>query len=237
MQQLSLGEIEVEVVLKAIKNIHLSVYPPHGRVRVAAPLGMDLDTIRVYTISKLPWIRQQQRKFQGQARETERAYVERESHYYLGKRYLLKVVHHDAPPMVRVRQRTLELHVRAGLDRDKRQAIMDDWYRNELKSLLPALIAKWEGIMGVSVAECGIKRMKTKWGTCSIASRRIWLNLELAKKPHSCIEYIVVHEMTHLLERNHTARFLGLMDGFLPGWREVREELNRLPVGHWDWGY
>ncbi len=237
MQHLSLGEIDVEVVQKSIKNIHLSVYPPVGRVRVAAPTGMELDTIRIYVISKLPWIRQQQKKFLGQEREAPRAYVNRESHYFLGKRYLLKVVPHDAAPLFRVKQSSIEMLVRPSLDQDKRHAAMDEWYRSELKALIPPLIEKWEKIMGVSVASFGIKRMKTKWGTCSIASRRIWLNLELAKKPFACIEYIVVHEMVHLLERNHTARFVGLMDAFLPEWREVRVELNRLPVGHWDWGY
>ncbi len=237
MQYLSLGEIDVEVVQKSIKNIHLSVYPPVGRVRVAAPTGMELDTIRIYVISKLPWIRQQQKKFLGQEREAPRAYVNRESHYFLGKRYLLKVVAHDAAPLFRVKQSSIEMFVRPSLDQDKRHAAMDEWYRSELKALIPPLIEKWEKIMGVSVASFGIKRMKTKWGTCSIASRRIWLNLELAKKPFACIEYIVVHEMVHLLERNHTARFVALMDGFLPEWREVRVELNRLPVGHWDWGY
>lgn len=237
MQHLSLGEIDVEVVQKSIKNIHLSVYPPVGRVRVAAPMGMELDTIRIYVISKLPWIRQQQKKFLGQEREAPRAYVNRESHYFLGKRYLLKVVPHDAASLFRVKQSTIEMYVRSGLDQDKRHAAMDEWYRSELKALVPPLIEKWEKIMGVSVASFGIKRMKTKWGTCSIASRRIWLNLELAKKPFACIEYIVVHEMVHLLERNHTARFVALMDAFLPEWREVRVELNRLPVGHWDWGY
>ena len=157
--------------------------------------------------------------------------------YFLGKRYLLKVVPHDGTPLFRLRQSTIEMHVRPSLDRAKRHAAMDEWYRAELKGLIPSLVEKWERIMGVSVAEWGIKRMKTKWGTCSIASRRIWLNLELAKKRFPCIEYIVVHELVHLLEPTHNAQFIEQMDRFLPDWRSRRDQLNSSPLANETWTY
>lgn len=237
MQEIQLGDITVEVTQKDIKNVHLSVYPPFGQVKIAAPERMELDTIRIYAISKLSWIRKQQAKIKAQKREAPREYLTKESHYYLGKRYLLKVIEHNSSPIVKLKHNTIELYIRPETDTAKRKEILEEWYRTQLKEMVPKYIAKWELNMGVEVNDFGIKKMKTKWGTCNIEAQRIWLNLELAKKPVSCLEYIVIHEMTHLLERNHNSRFAALMNRFLPNWKEVKEELNRLPVSHTEWGY
>lgn len=237
MQKIQLGDITVEVTQKDIKNVHLSVYPPLGQVKIAAPDRMDLDTIRIYAISKLSWIRKQQAKIKAQKREAPREYLTKESHYYLGKRYLLKVIEHNSAPIVKLKHNTIEMHIRPETDTVKRKEILEDWYRSQLKEMVPKYILKWEKAMKVKVNEFGIKKMKTKWGTCNIEAQRIWLNLELAKKPVSCLEYIVIHEMTHLLERNHNSRFVAFMNQFMPNWKEVKEELNRLPVSHTEWGY
>jgi len=237
MDQINLGEITVDVILKDIKNIHLSVYPPLGHVRIAAPIRMSLDTIRIYAISKLGWIKKQQQKFREQIRETPREYLNKESHYFLGKRYQLRVTEHDAPPKVQLKHTTIDLYIRPESDIQKKHAVMEQWYREQLKALVPSIIEKWEKIMGVSPNEFAIKRMKTKWGTCNRDAKRIWLNLELAKKPYHCIEYIVVHEMAHLLERNHNSNFVAIMDNYLPEWKQLKTELNRLPVSHEDWEY
>lgn len=235
MEQIELGEIKVEVVLKDIKNIHLAVHPPNGRVRIAAPERMSLDTIRVFALTKLNWIKNQQQKFRKQEREAPREYVNRESHYFLGKRFLLKVVEKEAPPSVDKKHNTLELSIRPGLSIEKKKAVMDEWYRKQLKEVIPPLIAKWEKRMKVEVGAFGIKKMKTKWGTCKREHKRIWLNLELAKKPAECIEYIVVHEMVHLLERNHNDRFVEYLNKYMPDWKIIKEQLNRLPVSHESW--
>jgi hypothetical protein len=237
MEQIKLGNITIEVEQKDIKNVHLSVYPPSGRVRIAAPLRMDLDTIRIYAISKLGWIKLQQQKFLTQVREAPREYLNKESHYFLGKRYMLKVIILDAPPKVEVRHSSIELYVRPNTDFRKRQVIMNEWYRQQLKQLAPPVIEKWEKTMGVSINEFAIKKMKTKWGTCNREAKRIWLNLELAKKPFHGIEYIIVHELAHLLERSHNGNFIAIMDTFLPEWKHLKNELNQLPVSHGEWTY
>ena len=237
MEQINLGEITIDVILKDIKNIHLSVYPPLGHVRIAAPVRMDLDTIRIYAISKLGWIKKQQQKFREQVREAPREYLNKESHYYLGKRYQLRVIEMDAPPKVLLKHTTLDLCVRPNSELQKKHDVMEEWYREKLKELVPIIIQKWEKTMGVSPNEFAIKKMRTKWGTCNREAARIWLNLELAKKPYQCIEYIVVHEMAHLLERNHNSNFVAIMDHYLPEWRQLKIELNKLPVSHVDWGY
>jgi predicted metal-dependent hydrolase len=237
MEQLNLGDIVIDVELKDIKNIHLSVYPPTGRVRIAAPLRMDLDTIRIYAISKLGWIKKQQQKFREQVREAPREYLNKEGHYYLGKRYLMKVVVNDVPPFVKVKHDTIKLNVRPDTDSFKRQEIMELWYREQLRTVAMPVIAKWEKVMCVSLNELGIRKMKTKWGTCNREVKRIWLNTELAKKPFHCIEYIIVHELVHLLERNHNSNFVAYMDRFLPEWKQLKSELNQLPVSHGDWSY
>lgn len=237
MEQLHLGDITVDVVLKDIKNVHLSVYPPAGKVRIAAPLRMSLDNIRIYAISKLSWIKKQQKKFLEQVREAPREYLYKEGHYFLGNRYLLKIIEKEESPFVVIRHKTIELHIRPNTDLQKRQMIMDQWYRQQLKELVPPIIEKWEKIMNVSIHDLAIKKMRTKWGTCNREALRIWLNLELAKKPVECIEYIVVHELAHLLERSHNNVFIAYMDRFLPEWRQLKSELNKLPVSHVEWGY
>ncbi len=237
-RQIVVSGLAVEVVRKEIKNLHLSVYPPHGRVRIAVPRRLDDDAVRLAVIGRLGWIRRHQERFRRQERQSARELVTGESLDVQGRRYRLDVAEHDAPPTVRLLDnRTLELRVRPGTDRAKREALLHGWYRGRLRQQIPDLIAKWEPIIGVAVAEWGIKRMKTRWGTCNVAARRIWLNLELAKKPASCLEYVVVHEMVHLIERHHNNRFKACMDRVLPQWRLHRDELNRAPLAREDWGY
>lgn len=237
MQTIDLGNITVDVELKNIKNIHLSVYPPAGKVRIAAPLRFDLETIRIYAISKLSWIRKQQEKIKSQQREPKREYTSRESHYYLGRRYLLKVVKTETKQYVEIKHNNIVLHKHTDSSAEQKQTILQEWYREQLKVIVPKYISKWEETMQVKVAEFGIRRMKTKWGTCNREAGRIWINLELAKKPLECLEYIVIHEMVHLLERTHNKNFVAYMDKYLPQWRQIKEELNRLPVSHVDWKY
>ncbi len=235
--QIQLGEIRAEVVLKEIKNIHLSVYPPAGRVRIAAPLRMDLDTIRVFALSKLPWIRRQQEKLRGQEREAPRDCIDRESHTFRGRRYLLKIVEHDAAPAIELKHGTMLLRVRPGTGKAGRQAVIDEWYRRRLKEEIAPLIAEWEKTLGVRAGRVRVQKMKTRWGSCNPLTRSILINLELAKKPGECLGYIVVHELAHLREPKHNDRFIALMDRHLPRWRFIRDELNRLPVRHERWEY
>lgn len=235
--QIQLGEIVADVVRKDINNVHLSVYPPAGKVRIAAPSHMSLDTIRVFAISKLAWIKKEQRKILDQERETPRDYTERESHYLWGKRYLLKLVEADAPPKVELTHRNMVLQVRPGMPEPKRRVVIEEWYRALLKQAIPPLIKKWQPMMKVKVDGFLVRKMKTKWGSCSPGRRTILLNLELAKKPPECLEYLIVHEMVHLLEPSHNDRFLRLMDHFMPNWRHCRDRLNRLPVRHEAWRY
>jgi predicted metal-dependent hydrolase len=237
MTQIQLGAIAVDVLRKDIKNLHLSVHPPTGRVRISAPLRMDLATIRVFAIAKLGWIKSHQRKLLAQERESPREYIDRESHYLWGKRYLLKVVEADSAPGVELRHKTLMLHVRPGTSESRRASILEEWYRERLKEALPPLLAKWQPLIRVKVRKVFVQRMKTKWGSCSPAAGNIRLNTELAKKPPECLEYIVVHEMAHLLEPTHNGRFMTLMERFMPKWEFHRTELNRLPVRHEDWDY
>jgi hypothetical protein len=238
MHQITAGDLVVDVVRKDIKNLHLAVYPPDGRVRVAAPLLVDDEAVRLAVISRLPWIRRQQGKFAQQERQSAREVVSGESHYFQGRRYLLNVVYRDGAPAVAVRNNTtLDLFVRPGSDTAQRERVLLAWYRRQLKQLIPPLVAKWEAIIGVEVAEWRVKQMKTRWGACNPDARRIWLNLELIKKPASCVEYIVVHEMVHLLERRHNEQFTAYMNKFLPQWRLLRDELNQAPLGHATWEY
>lgn len=237
MQYIELGNIKIEVEQKDIKNIHLSVYPPNGRVRISAPNRMDLDTIRVFALNKLKWIRKQQDIFKNQERETPREYLTKESHYFLGKRYLLEVKAHNHSPKVILKHNTIELYVRPNTLENKRKEILEEWYRNQLKEIAVKLIPKWEKVMGVQSNEFRIKKMKTKWGSCNTKAKRIWLNLELAKKPLECIEYIIVHELAHLHEPTHNEVFVAYMNRFMPKWRFYREELNKLPFSHLDWKY
>ncbi|MBV5274377.1 MAG: M48 family metallopeptidase [Lamprocystis purpurea] len=232
-----LGDIAVDVVFKDIKHIHLSVYPPDGKVRIAAPSRMDLDTLRIFAVSKLAWIKQQQRKLREQARETPREFLDRESHFLWGTRYLLKVIEEESAPTVALTPGTLVLRVRPGTSEEKRQAIIAGWYRRQLKEAATGLIARWEAILGVQAGRVFVQRMKTRWGSCNPDSRAIRLNTELAKKPVQCLEYIVAHELTHLLERHHNERFKTLLDNNMPQWAQYRDLLNSLPLAHEEWGY
>lgn len=234
---MKLNDLDVEVIHKNIKNVHLSVYPPDGKVKVSAPVSMTPDIVRVFVIAKLGWIKKQQTKLRLQEREAPREYIDRESHFVWGKRYLLKVDEKDASPSVELKHSRMLLSVHPGTCSEKKRAILEAWYRNNLKQAIPALIEKWQLRMGVSVQKFYVQRMKTKWGSCSVHSGSIRINTELAKKPLACLEYIIVHEMTHLLEPTHNSRFIALMDQFMPKWRFYRDELNRLPVRHEDWGY
>ena len=228
----------VEVVRKDIKNLHVGVYPPSGRVRVAAPLRFDDEAVRVAVSSRLGWIRRQQAEFEQQDRQSQREFVTGESHYFDGRRYRLDVTEFNGRQNVRLlNNTTMTLQVRPGSDRDAREAVLHRWYRGQLRGHLPALLAKWESKIGARVAEVRIKKMKTLWGSCNKDARRIWLNLELAKKQASCLEYIVAHEMVHLIERSHNERFWDLMDSHMPQWRLHRDELNRAPLAHEDWRY
>lgn len=228
--------IAIEVVRKGIKNLHLGVYPPHGRVRVAAPLGMSDEAIRMAIVTRLAWINKQRAKFAEQPRQSEREAVTGESHYYLGRRYRLRVHEQAGPSRLELSGNTrMDLYVRPGLDASAREAIILRWYRDQLRELLPPLLAKWEEELGVKASRWGIKRMKTRWGSCNPATGSVWFNLELAKKPSQCLEYLVVHELLHLIDRTHGDRFKVLLDQHLPQWRLVRSELNRAPLGHVDW--
>ena len=234
--QLDLGGIEVDVIFKDIKNVHLSVYPPTGRVRIAAPEHMSLDSVRVFAVSKLAWIKKQQKKLREQERETPRDYLDRESHYVWGKRYLLKIVEVNDAPSVEFKAGKMILRVRSGTSAEARSAIVSKWYRKQMKAAIPDLLAKWEPIIGVNVERVFVQKMKTKWGSCNPDGHSLRLNTDLVKRPPYYLEYILVHELTHLLEKTHNDRFTTLMDRFMPQWREYREMLNTSPLTHEDWG-
>jgi predicted metal-dependent hydrolase len=234
---LNIADFEIEVVRKDIKNMHLAVYPPNGRIRLAAPNKTDLEVIRLFAISKLAWIKKHIKNFKEQERETKRDFVTGESHYFEGKRYLLNVVEHDGYNKVVKGNKSIDLYVRIGASKEDKASVMKEWYRKELKKKIPSLIEKWEKVIGVQSNEWGVKLMRTKWGACNTEAKRIWLNLELAKKPTICLEYIIVHELIHLLEHNHTDKFIAYLDQFMPKWRHHRDLLNSLPISHTDWGY
>lgn len=230
-----LGDIRVEVIRKDIKNLHLSVYPPSGVVRIAAPEWMAMEAVRLFAINKLGWIKRQRQKMLAQARQTPREYLQRESHYVWGRRYLLHIIEKDAPPAIELKHRRLQLQVRPGTSAARRGELLEDWYRTCVKQAMPALLAKWEPIVGCKAGRIYVQRMKTKWGSCNPAARNIRLNTELAKKPPECLEYIVIHELAHLREPTHNTRFVLLMDRLLPHWRDYRDTLNRLPLRNERW--
>jgi len=237
MSEICVSGLTVKIVRKDIKNLHLGVYPPAGRIRVAVPLAVTDEAVRRAVIGKLGWIRRQQEQFLTQSRQGEREFVNGESHYFLGNRYRLRIVDHDGPGTVTISHSYLDLRVRPDSNAMVREGILSGWYRERLRELVPPLLAKWSERVGVVPAGWAIKRMKTKWGSCSQGARRIWLNLELAKKSVSCLEYLIVHELLHLLERRHNERFLALMDEHLPDWRSRRYELNAMPLAHEEWTY
>jgi predicted metal-dependent hydrolase len=234
---LELGELRIDVVRKNIKNLHLSVHPPTGRVRLAAPPRMSDDAIRAFAIRQLGWIRRQQTKLRNQERETPREYLERETHYVWGHRCLLHLVEADTPPLVAWQPRRLTLTIRPGTSPERRAEILEAWYRRQLRTEAEPLAARWQERLGVTLKALYIQRMRTRWGSCNHRTGTIRLNTDLAKKPPECLEYLLVHELVHLLEPTHNARFVELMDRWLPGWPHRRDLLNRLPVRHVEWGY
>lgn len=234
-ESIELGDIKIAVTRKAIKHVHLSVHPPHGRVTLAAPTQTRLDVARAYAISKLGWIREQQSRLRSQAREEPRQFVTRETHYLWGRRYLLTVRHHDAKAAVSLDHRRLTLTVRPGSDAAKRAEVIHAWHKTLLHQVVPDLIRKWERKLGVTVAGYFLQRMKTKWGGCNERARHIRLNTELVKKPKDLLEYVIVHEMIHLLEPTHSERFIVLLNKHYPSWREARAELNELPLSAQVW--
>ena len=234
-ETIQLGEIAIAVTRKDIKHVHLSVHPPSGRVTLVAPKGTRPEVARAYAISRLGWIRNQQSRFRGQARESRRQYVERESHYLWGRRYLLSVREEDAKPSIRLGHRRITLTVRPGCGRAKRETVMHEWHKSLLHETIPGLIRKWEPKLGVEVAGYFLQRMKTKWGGCNHRAQNIRLNTELVKKPKDLLEYVVVHEMLHLIAPTHSEQFLTLMSKHYPSWREARAELNELPLAAHSW--
>jgi predicted metal-dependent hydrolase len=227
---IQLGDLSISVTRKDIKNVHLSVYPPDGHVTLVAPLATRLDVARAYAISRLGWIRQQQEKLRNQAREAPRQFVERESHQLWGRRHLLSVVHSDTKPCVSLDHKRILLKVRPGTDVKKRAEVIHEWHKSLLHAVVPDLIKKWEPKLKVKVTDYFLQRMKTKWGSCNHRAGNIRLNTELVKKPKDLLEYVIVHEMAHLLEPTHSERFGAILDQHWPSWREARAELNELPL-------
>lgn len=228
-------DIEVEVVRKNIRNVHLSVYPPEGRVRLAAPRNLKEESLRLFVLDKLSWIKRQQAKFQQQEREPQRQYVPSESIYLWGKRYLLEVV--DGPPALERGMVDLTLSVPPGANRAAREAVMMRYYRQQVRERLPELLAEWAPRLGVTEPRIYVQDMKTLWGSCNPSKGLVRLNLQLARKNPICLKYILVHELAHLLEHTHNARFQGIMNYHLPNWQHYRDELNRAPLAHVDWEY
>jgi predicted metal-dependent hydrolase len=234
-ETIQLGDIVIAVTRRDIKHVHLSVHPPNGRVTLVAPKGTRPEVVRAYAASKLGWIRHQQAKLRGQARETPRQFVERESHYLWGKRYLLSVREEEAKPTVHLSYCSITLTVRPGSSMAKREEIMHEWHKALLHGTVPPLIRKWQVKLGVTVSGYYLQRMKTKWGGCNHRAGNIRLNTELVKKPKDLLEYVVVHEILHLVEPTHSERFMAILDQHYPTWRESREELNELPLAAEVW--
>jgi len=233
---LQVGGIEAVVLYKPVKNLHLNVLPPVGKVRVTAPQNMNDDAIRTFLATRISWIKKMQAKFKGQERQTPREYVSGETYYYFGKKYRLEVAEFENTPSVEIKGKTkILLNIRPKTSVLKREKIMQKWYRDELRKFLEKAINKWEEKIGVKVSSWGIRRMKTRWGTCNHKKKNIWLNLELAKKPESCIEYVVLHELLHLIEEKHSERFIVFLNKYMPKWKSEKEELNSLILSHEEW--
>ena len=235
--ELRLAELSIAVQRKVVAHVHLSVYPPAGSVRLVAPEHLSEQALRAYAIRKLPWIRAQQAKLLAQEREPPRAMLTRESHWVWGMRRLLRVIEHDAAPAIELHPQRLVLRVRPGADADARAALLAAWHRDQIRTRAAALLDRWGDRIGVRVQRLYVQHMKTRWGSCTPATGSIRLNTELARKPPQCLEYILVHELLHLLEPTHSRRFADLLDHHLPDWKSRRDLLNRLPIRHEEWGY
>ena len=234
-ETITIGEMAIEVLRKEIKHVHLSVHPPDGRVTLSAPAGTRPEAMRAFAVTKLGWIREQQRRLAEQARETDRQFIERESHYLWGRRYLMTVEYRAAKPLVRLDHRRITLTVRPGSDAARRAAVVHDWHKRLLHQAVPVLIDKWAGRLQVTVRGYFLQRMKTRWGSCNPRAGHIRLNTELVKKPRHLLEYVLVHELLHLIEPTHNDRFVRLLDEHYPAWREARAELNELPLSAEKW--
>ncbi|MBL7785960.1 MAG: M48 family metallopeptidase [Chitinophagales bacterium] len=232
---IQLGNIAIEVTRKAVKNIHLSVHPPDGRVSLVAPTHVRLEVARAYAISKLSWIQQQQEKLINQERETPREYVTRESHYLWGRRYLLNVINSNEAAHIELGHQDINLYIKANSTKEKKAAVLYEWQKNLLRAFIKKIVAKWEPILGVKINAFFVQKMKTRWGSCNYQAKNIRLNTELVKKPKDLVEYVIVHELLHLIEPTHNDRFVALMSKFYPTWREARAELNELPLGYVEW--
>lgn len=236
--KIQVGGIHSHILRKPIKNLHVSVLPPDGKVRVSVPIETKDDTIRMLIASKINWIKKKQQQYRQQERQTKRNFISGETHYFKGRPYLLRINYHKAKPKIIIRSKKyIDLCVKKSSTQEYKQKAIFNWYREELKKQIPKLLSKWEKKTGIEVREWRIRRMKTKWGTCNRKEKRVWLNLELAKKPQSCVEYILLHEMVHILEKNHTETFIKIMNEFMPKWKFYREELNRFILNHEDWNY
>jgi predicted metal-dependent hydrolase len=236
-EELKISDFKIEVVRKDIKNMHLAVYPPNGRIRLAAPLSTDSEVVRLFAISKISWLKKNVKRIKEQPREISREYVSNESIYFFGKRYLLKVIEKPGNSKVELSHKYIVLKISPNSTTTDKEKVIKEWYRKKLKEKIPELLEKWEKQIGVKAKVWGIRQMKTKWGSCNPDTERILINLELAKKPPICLDYIIVHELIHLIERNHTKKFIELMTKHMPKWRLHREELNSLPVGDSSWQY
>lgn len=230
VQEMSLGDVSIDVVFKNIKNVHLSVYPPTGRVRVSAPNHMTLDTVRLFAISKIGWIKKHQRKQRAQERETPREYLERESHYLWGRRYLLRICDSDARPVVKLSSRAIELHLPPSASSAERRELLDECYRAELRRNATPLLLKWQERLGVELNRFFVQRMRTKWGSSNPSNATVRLNLDLARFPVECLDYIALHELAHFVVPNHNDHFKALLDQNMPGWRTIRDRLNEGPL-------
>lgn len=235
---ITVNGIDVQIIRKDIKNLHLAVYPPEGQVRVAVPKHVTDDNVRLAVVSKLGWIKRQQQDFLDQPRQSERKYVSGECHYYQGRRYRLEVIEDTKKPSIKLlKSGKLKMFVKSNASVQNKENLLNDWYRTELKKVVPSLLEKWQPLVGKQASFWGIKKMKTKWGSCNTEHNRIWLNLELAKKPIECLEYILVHELVHLHERKHNERFRTILEKVLPNWRARQHLLNSSPLAHENWGY
>ena len=235
-KKIRVSNLTVNIIRKEIKNIHLGVYPPQGSIRVSAPLETSNDKIRLLVISKLPWIKKQQKKFLNQKRQEKRKYVSGESHYLFGNKCRLKTINSTSIPKVVIKNKTtLELYISKKSSVKKRNLVFDKFYRKELEKIIPNLVKKWEKNVGVTANDIRVKKMKTRWGSCNIEDKRVWLNLELAKKPRRCIGYVLLHELIHLIERNHSEKFIDILESIMPNWISIKDELNMYPLSHANW--
>lgn len=234
-ETLQIANIEIDVFRKDIKNMYLAVYPPFGKIRLSIPKNTNEEVIRLFLIDKLGWIKKQVKNFKSQSRETRRNYISGESHFFRGKRYMLEIIETDKFSKVSlVGTKKIIMEVPKKTSRDYRFSLMEEWYRNEMRNIIPTILRKWEIIIGVNAKSYGIRKMKTKWGSCNVDSAKLWFNLELIKKPSICMEYIIVHELIHLIEKKHNNQFIKLMDKYMPNWRVYEFELNNLPISFYE---